>query len=226
MQTARWQKVFLGLIVVLSAVLLLNWLDPEPLEEGVAAPSSSDELWAYLPSLQGMTYYFAGEGMEFASFTRRITFTTPDSTQLEDLSGTNLAQVVEYGADELKIIWQEEEFYTGENLLRPGALKEREQGSPSQVVLLKTPLVKGTSWTDDRSRREIVAVDQVVEVPLGSFADVLVVKSTRLGADDFVQYEYYAKNIGLIKREALFLQNGQTYAVVSSLKCLASPPQQ
>lgn len=62
---------------------------------------------------------------------------------------------------------------------------------------------------------------QVVEVPLGTFYDVVVVKS-RSRAADSVHYEYYAKNVGLIKREFVLQLEGGTYQIVSSLEAVSS----
>ena len=198
-------------------IILLTGVQNEPV---------ATDLRMYLPPLQGMAYYFSGEGMEYAAFTRQITFTSPVSLQMEDLSGTNLAQVVEYSPDELKIIWSEEEFYAQESLLDSASREGRERGSTRNLILLKTPVEKGNSWTDERFQREIVATNATVTLPLGTFYEVVVVKTKRADDDDFVTYEYYAKNIGLIKRESVYLLDGETYAVVSNLKGLASPPLQ
>lgn len=151
MAKKNWQAGYLVLILLLFALLAMNWTWPE--EGGEESP---DDLRAYLPALVGMTYHYEGMGMEFASFTRRLTFAAQGLLQLEDLSGTNLAQVV--------------------------------------------------------------------EVPLGVFYDVAVVKSrSRDGASGEV-YEYYAKNVGLIKREFILESEGETFTVTSSLKALSFPP--
>jgi hypothetical protein len=53
-----------------------------------------------------------------------------------------------------------------------------------------------------------------------------VVKSTPLAEPDpgeeSVTYEYYAQNMGLIKRETLFTAEGDTYSVVSQLEGVTS----
>lgn len=227
-----WRLSFSVVVMILMIALAIKWMEPPvatPVEdeviEVITVPEtvmSEPDLRMYFPPLKGMTYYYAGDGMEFASLSRRITFVTPGYLQVEDLSGTNLAQVVEYGATGLKVIWSEEEFYETKSLLEPSNLEERETGSSKNRILLQAPIVKGHTWNDEGFRREIVATDEVVTVPLGTFYEVVVVKSRSAGTDDFVQYEYYAKNVGLIKRESLYVQDGETVAVVSSLKSLRS----
>ena len=225
-----WRLSFSVMVIILLVALIMKWMEPSVLIHtegtGVQNEPVATDLRMYLPPLQGMAYYFSGEGMEYAAFTRQITFTSPVSLQMEDLSGTNLAQVVEYSPDELKIIWSEEEFYAQESLLDSASREGRERGSTRSLILLKTPVEKGNSWTDERFQREIVATNATVTLPLGTFYEVVVVKTKRADDDDFVTYEYYAKNIGLIKRESVYLLDGETYAVVSNLKGLASPPLQ
>ncbi|HBN96909.1 MAG TPA: hypothetical protein DDZ66_11455 [Firmicutes bacterium] len=225
-----WRLSFSVMVIILLVALIMKWMEPSVLIHtegtGVQNEPVATDLRMYLPPLQGMAYYFSGEGMEYAAFTRQITFTSPVSLQMEDLSGTNLAQVVEYSPDELKIIWSEEEFYAQESLLDSASREGRERGSTRNLILLKTPVEKGNSWTDERFQREIVATNATVTLPLGTFYEVVVVKTKRADDDDFVTYEYYAKNIGLIKRESVYLLDGETYAVVSNLKGLASPPLQ
>jgi hypothetical protein len=220
MNGKQWQLAFLVVVIVLFLALVLNWFGPnEQSQENV----TTTDVRAYLPPLQGITYFFVGEGMEYAAFSRRITHVAPGFIQLEDLSGTNLAQVLETSPQELRITWSEEEFYENDSLLDAPSRAGREGGRSTDLVLLKAPLTKGNTWSDERFSREIVSVDETVTVPLGVFYDVVVVKNKSATSNDFVQYEYYAKNIGLIKRESLFVQNGQTVAVVSSLKSITGP---
>lgn len=225
-----WRLSFSVMVIILLVALVMRWMGT-PVSVPTTETQGNDEFVAtdlrvYFPPLQGMTYSFSGEGMEYASFTRQITFTSPDFLQMEDLSGTNLAQVVQYSPDEIKIIWSEEEFYAKESLLDSAYREGRGRGSARDLILLKAPVEKGNSWTDERFQREIVATNATITIPLGTFYEVVAVKSRRAEDDAFVTYEYYAKNIGLIKRESLYLLDGETYAVVSNLNRLACPPPQ
>ncbi len=231
MASKGWRLSFSVMVMVVLLVLAIRWFGaPAPQgqmgDDGLQSafdPMLTD-VRPYFPAFEGMTYHFFGEGMEYATFTRQITFTAPGFLQVEDLSGTNLAQVMEYGEDEIKIVWSEEEFHANESLLEAELRKDRAAGGIKNLILLQGPLVKGHTWSDEGFRREIMAIDEAVTVPLGTFYDVVTVKSQSSTAADFVIYEYYAKNIGLIKRVSLHSQDEATYAVVSNLNSLACPP--
>lgn len=183
--------------------------------ENTAISKGAEDVRHYFPAFQGAIYHFAGEGMEFASFARTISYVSQGLLQMEDASGTNLAQVVEHGPDKIRIFWTEAEFYEERSILEPEA---RGVGQNVDLLPLKAPLKPGATWHDERFRREILKVDQVVTVPAGTFAAVVVVKAKNHETEGFVQYEYYAKNVGLIKRESIFVDDGQTYEVVSALR--------
>lgn len=220
MNGKNWRLCCLVLLLLLITTLVARWVLPG--EEAAPEPYG-DDLRAYLPALPGAVYAFQGSGNEFAAFMRRITFAESGLVQLEDASGTNLALVVEHHPQKLTVIWSEEEFYEEESLLDAEYRASRGRGHAVELVLLSAPLVVGHTWSDQRFQREIVAVDQVVAVPLGVFYDVVVVKSTNPEAPEMELYEYYAKNVGLIKRESLFPSDGKTYSVVSSLRSFSCP---
>lgn len=228
-----WRLSFSVVMFVLLTALAIKWFGPpappEPTgEDGlqvVLDPAPTD-VRSYFPALQDMSYHFSGEGMEYAAFTRQITFSAPGLLQIENLSGTNLVQVVEYSENELKVVWSEEEFYTAESLLDEALREDRATGRKRNLVLLQAPVVKGHTWSDEDFQREIIAIDETVIVPLGTFREVVMVKSQSVAADDFVIYEYYAKNIGLIKRVSLYTKGEATNAIISSLNSLNCPPPQ
>jgi hypothetical protein len=230
MEGKGWRLSFSVMVIILLVALIMSWMEPsvEVLSDGTRTETegSSTDLRVYLPPLQGMVYSFSGEGMEYASFTRQVTFSSPDALQMEDLSGTNLAQVVQYGRDELKVVWSEGEYYDKRSLLDAEYRQSRGRDHSRELVLLKAPVEKGHSWVDERYHREIVATDATVTLPLGTFYEVVVVRSQPTDDSGSYVYEYYAKNIGLIKREFLYLLDGETYAVVSYLNRLGCLPPQ
>lgn len=228
MKSKGWRLTFSLIVMFLVAALVIVWMEPrEELElEGantVQLLPAAGDLRIYFPPLEGMTYYFAGEGMEYASFTRKITFADSGLLQIEDMSGTNLARVVECGPDEVRVIWAEEEFYEEQSLFDADYREQRDYGSARNLIWLQAPLVPGHAWSDEMYHREILATDEIVKVPLGTFFEVVTVKIRSIDADDFVTYEYYAKNIGLIKRVSLYVHDGETYAVSSSLRNMVGP---
>lgn len=232
MKGKRWRVGFFIVFLLLVATLVYQWMQPGAFEheneqeneqEGfsaVVADLGEDDLRAYFPNWAGTTYRFNGEGMEYSSFSRKTSFARDGLLQIEDKSGTNLVQVVECTSDEIRVIWVEEEFYDDVSILNQLSRADRESGRETNLVILKAPLKEGASWTDERFQREIRSVDQTMDTPFGTIYDIVVVRSKSIGAEDFVQYEYYAKNIGLIKQETLQVLNGETYGTVSTLNDL------
>ncbi len=223
MNNSQWRTLLLLVLVILVGLAVVRLLVVPEAERGAEAPAALDSIeevdrpQAYFPAFVGLTYHFAGEGMEFAAFSRRITFARAGLIQVEDLSGTNLARVYEVNESEVKVLWSQEEFYRRESLLdqSPGP------GRQENIILLQAPLKVGHSWEDGQFRREIISMDEIVTVPLGTFHAVLVVKSTPLDSP-CETYEYYAKNMGLIKRKSVFTADGEEYHVISKLQSISN----
>jgi len=166
-------------------------------------------LKAYFPMHQGMEYSYAGEGNEFAPFTRRIMFARDNYLQLtDDNGGTVIVKVYKYNDNEITEVFSEGEFYGDENII-PDVQDNEEKGE----IILKTPLEVGNSWSGDDGDREIVAVDQEVKVPAGTFYQVIKIKISYQDSDN-TRYEYYAPNIGLINSEYI----GEGFEIVSELE--------
>ena len=224
MSRKGWGWSLSVLVLVFFVALAIRWMElltpqSESRVDVIDSLPGQVDLRAYFPPLQEAPILLPEKDGICCVYPPDY-FAVPGITQVEDLSGTNLVQVLECGAHELKIVWSEEEYYGDQSLLDEEDRLERGAGQPRNLVLLQTPLVPGHTWSDERFHREIVAVDEVVTVPLGTFYDVVVVKNQSLDMEDSVQYAYYAKNVGLIKREFLSGQGGDSTAVVSSLQSL------
>lgn len=235
MHDCRWKIAFFLILIMLVGLAAVRLLPLPRIERGLEAPAGGDSgegdglggVGAYFPAFVGLKYHFAGEGMEFASFSRQITFAAGNLIQVEELNGTNLVRVIELAHGEIKEVWSQEEFYSGESLLDGALFDGAGAGRREQLILLQAPLQIGRSWEDARFRREIVGVDETVAVPLGTCHSVLVVKSIPRGSaqspdgagiPQAATYEYYAQNLGLIRRESVFTADGETYSVVSQLQ--------
>ena len=165
----------------------------EESREDIAGPL---RIQAYFPFNQDLEYQFAGEGNEYASFIRKIIHVEDNFLQLTDNNGgTIVTSVYELDGKELRKVYSQEEFYSEENLI-PEAKKNKGTG----VVIIKAPLREGNSWENDGEKREIVAVNQTVELPAGTFHGVLKIK-INYRESGATAYEYYAPNLGLIKKE-------------------------
>lgn len=220
MQGRKWRIGFFLVLLILIGMLLSIWIYPPLIENHPLSSTLQKNLCstvsvpAYIPTWAGAKLKFSGQGLEFADFTRTISYASPDLLQIEDSSGTNVVNIVELTPLEMRIVWTGEEFYEKRSLLGPWVRKEHQllPGRPESLIPLKAPLTLGESWSDSRFKREIYQVKREVTVPLGTFYDVVVVKSTPLEGEG-IQYEYYAKNIGLIKRKSQY----QTLTVISEL---------
>lgn len=154
---------------------------------------------AYFPLHTNMTYLFDGEGVAYPSFEREIMYVSDSFMQVLDIgTGTNIVYVFEVKEDEVVLLTEEAEFYEETNLIEQ--VKENE----AKDVLLKAPIKEGTTWETTERTREITAINKTITVPAGTFHDVLEVKIGSKNDDsDTVTYEYYAKNIGLIKQKTV-----------------------
>ncbi len=145
----RWKTPLLVLLIVLlalGAVRILTRSGPDRVREPVdvsGAPEQQVEVMvkdvsSYFPAFLGLTYHYAGEGMEFAAFTRRITYASGGLLQVEDLSGTNLARVYEVSDSQLKVLWSREEFYSRDSLLDDFPQQEAGPGRLENLILADT----------------------------------------------------------------------------------------
>src|SRR6056297_1464879 len=167
---------------------------------------------AYLPLNSGMKYSYKGEGNEFASIKRKNMFIEDNYLQFtENNGGTVVVKIYKVSDQQKSEVYKQGEFYEENNLIS----KVKEKENINQIIL-KAPLKVGNSWNNNNQKREIVSLDQKVEVPAGIFYQVIKIKinykdSTNIG------YEFYAPNIGLIKTE----YRGEGFVIKSLLESLS-----
>lgn len=174
-------------------------------------------LRAYFPLNLGWEYVYDGGGNEFAPFTRKIMYTDGLLTQiLDSTGGANVA--LAYRVSESQIVQVKN---LGEVDDTTNMLDQVDIELAPELVLLSNPVRVGEQWHTGNTIREIIAVDQVIETKAGVFYDVLVVQIGYEHDVDMVGYEYFAKNIGLIRRE----YNNQVadFSVWSELVSLTAP---
>jgi len=175
-------------------LLLMCW----PLSAAVACPSENN-VSRYFPAEAGLVWDYAGEGIEFAEFTRRVEFVQGTRVQMSEYNGaTRTMLVFQVAPDTVIKTFSQDEVYDNTNFL---------QKLPNRSTLvLKAPLVVGAMWEDAKERREILSTTAKIAVPAGSFDSVVVVKITsqmKEKSDTSHRIEYYAANTGLIMREFL-----------------------
>lgn len=149
----------------------------------------------YFPTTENVRAKYEGIGNEYAEKEVYVDYVKNDRVQLRVITpGTVLGQVYEMKNGELKLITSREEFYYREDLT--------EVESTNGEIILKEPLIKGTTWTlADGRKRYISNVEVEVTTPSGKYNALEV---TTEGGES-TTYDYYAPNIGLVK--SLFKSN-------------------
>lgn len=158
----------------------------------------------YYPFFEDYFYIYEGEGNEYASYTVFIDYM--DETRIQTRTnngGTETVKVLEHKEGQLSRLLSREESYFRQNYL--------DNASGPEEILLMEPLTVGTSWTlPDGRKRFISNIDMEITTPA---SDYLALEVTTEG-DNYKNYDYYVKNIGLVK--TLFVSDGNE--ISSTLK--------
>lgn len=135
-------------------------------------------------------YIYDGINSEYADLENYIDFLSEDRIQVRtNNGGTETVRVIENKNGQLKIIFKRDNCFYRENFMsKPSNYSE---------ILLKEPLVKGTSWTlEDGSKRYITGIDIDVNTPKENYKG-LEVTTERVNGE--IDIHYYVKGKGLIK---------------------------
>lgn len=174
--------------------------EPEPVKEVVSAVKPGD----FFPVVAGSTWDYQGDGNEYATFNRKILFTSGDLAQVrEDNGGTVSASVFKITSETVTRVFFRGEAYDQTNYLK--------SPSTENLVILKAPIKVGTKWTEPNGTREIVDLKATVTTPAGNFTQCLKIK---ISAKDSTSFEYFKSGVGMVKREFI---TGDT-KISSSLK--------
>jgi len=203
-------------ILLFSLILILTIGGCEQISLNNNTDDNSPEVLNYFPLYENMIYRFAGEGMEFAAFNREIMYINDDKNELyaqihDATTGTIVANIFKLQPEQVSLIYQQPEFYTDDNLLE----KIKNDLELKEEIILKHPIEEGNSWESEGKSREIISIDNKLNTEAGKFYNVIKIKVENLDSNnDFTTYEYYAKNIGLIRRKNI----GENYKIISDLK--------
>lgn len=185
-----------------------NVSDTQP-KDSTNTPSDAKDTYTindYYPYKENVKYEYEGKGNEYASFTVFVDYIKEGKLQLrKNNGGTELVNVLENKNGELKLIFSKEEAYYREDFTSKPSNKNE--------ILLKEPLVKGTSWTlPDGSKRYISNVNVQVDTAMGNFKTLEVTTEGKSSKT----IDYYALNTGLIKTVSI----SDSLEVSSTLKML------
>ncbi|NLZ80249.1 MAG: GerMN domain-containing protein [Clostridiales bacterium] len=160
----------------------------------------------YYPFTENNSYLFEGEGNEYASYSVFIDYIDENRMQTRtNNGGSETVRIIEYKNGQLIETLSREETYFRENFLS--------NPPDSEEILLKEPLTIGTTWTlPDGRKRYISNIDMEISTPA---SDYLALEVTTEG-DNYINYNYYVKNLGLVK--TLFVSDGME--VTSTLETI------
>ena len=195
-------------IIILTALFLVIVTPITQANGDEALIKDSNNLKAYFPLHSGIEYSYAGEGIEYASFKRKVIYVEDKYLQLTDNNGgTVVVKIYKYDDNEIREVYTEGEFYKEDNIIPD--IKNKNEGP----VILQSPLKVGHSWENKKEKREIVATNEKVQVPAGTFYQVVKIKILYFDSEN-ISYNYFAPNIGLIKSEYI----GENFEVISKLE--------
>lgn len=155
----------------------------------------------YFPLKAGSTWTYQGHGNEYASFERQLEYVKNGYGQLREANGGTVSSSVYQVSDQVVTrVFTRGESYISTNMLDNGF-------SPNDnTIIIQAPLQKGNSWhSDDNINREIVTLSATIDTPAGQFKNCLHIRMASAGS---ITNEYYAKGVGLVKRE--FVSGGET----------------
>ncbi|MBU3182559.1 peptidoglycan-binding domain-containing protein [Clostridium psychrophilum] len=142
----------------------------------------------YFSYKENTKYVYEGKWSEYASYSVVVDYLTADHVQLRAFDGgVDLVKVIENKDGKLTLLLSRESDYR-ENLIT--------MPSNNPEILLKEPLIKGTTWTiTGNKKRYISNVEVDITTPLSKYKALEV--TTENKSDKTL--DYYVANIGLVK---------------------------
>jgi len=155
----------------------------------------------YFPLKSGSSWTYQGAGNEYASFERQVEYVKNDFAQVREANGGTISSSVYRTSNgAVTRVYTKGESYDNKNILDGGFTAN------DNTVIIQGPIKKGSNWqNDDNIKREIVGLSATLTAPAGSFKNCMHIRMDGAG---YVINEYYAKGVGLVKRE--FISNGET----------------
>lgn len=191
MEQTKKRRLNVGVASILF--ILLGMLAAGCAKEEPVIPNPDEELGAkaYFPATVGDIWEYEGQGNEYASFYREVVYGEGDLAQFsEDNGGTVTATVYSITEDVITQVFFKGEEYEDTNFLA--------EEPNADMVILKAPLSEGTQWNTENGSRKIVDLDATVDTPAGQFLSCIQVE---VEEGDSTLYEYFAPEVGMVKRE-------------------------
>ena len=150
----------------------------------------------YFPVKENTKYVYEGKGNDYATYSIFIDYLIGNRSQLRHHdSGIDLVRVLENKDGKLTMLLSREADYRENFMIMP---------SVDEEILLKEPLVKGTTWIVTGNRKRYISnVEAEVITPMGKYIALEVTTEDK----DSKNFDYYALNVGLVK--TLFISSGK-----------------
>lgn len=212
--TIRTQMILLLLILALTGFMTGCRRQAAPPQQ--QAQTAITDVTRYFPTEPNLTWVYAGEGNEFADFTRSVLFRQGNLVQMSEANGgTQLGMIFQTTPEAVILTHSREEWYSNSSLFQEAANQNQ--------IILKAPLEVGASWQNPTDQREVVAVGETVEVPAGSYVNTVKIKVTSTQSQSgSYWFEYYAPDTGLIFRE-FFADNNRISSKLKDFAKTAAP---
>lgn len=183
-------------LVLLSSCAAKNIIKPSQQNTVPNETKASLTIKDYFSFKENTKYVYEGKGNEYASYNIFVDYLTENRVQLRSNNGgTETVKVLENKDGKLTMLLSRAECYYRENLTQ--------SASSNTEILLKEPLIKGTTWIlADNRKRYISNLDVEVTTSLGKYKTLEV---TTEGKEDKT-LDYYAPNVGLVK--TVFISKG------------------
>lgn len=205
-QMMKWFTAFFSVLLLSSCGFFQdnteNTDTEEPIQEvpakNIDNPNETtdsginQDLTAWLPRLENVTYHYEGSGNEFAEYTKFPQFNQDAYYQTTSFNGgTALVEIYEYRDEEVVRVFEKGETYFRDNFADIGTFKINQE----EEILLKLPLEVGHSWESNDTTFEITSVDHEITVPAGTYKTIEVTATIE---EDIVIKRYYADGVGLV----------------------------
>ena len=225
-RSMKWLSLFLSAGILASCGLFQDDTtepeadDPTEIVEDVDEPNEepgettdteiNQDLSAWMPRLDNVTYQYEGIGNEYAAFTSYPQFNQENFYQIaRNNGGTTVAEIYEYRDDSIVRTFQKEETYYRDNFSEIGTFTDE----MTEEIVLQLPIEVGHSWESNETSYEITAVDHELTVPADSYSALEI---TATSGDGATMKRYYAENVGLV---AEIYEDGE-FVVESNLESI------
>lgn len=174
---------------------------PSPSSSTKTSYNASD----FYPADKDVHLIYKGYGSEYAGFDVYTEYVKNSNVQLHiSNGGTSTVYVYNLYNGAFKEVYRNSEIYYHYDFT---------SSTNEDTVLIKDPIKTGNSWTlKDGSKRTITSTSAKITTPSGTY-NAIEITTTSQGS---VTKEYYAENIGLIKR--IVTPRGSNTSIVSELE--------